>query len=53
MSSSAQMDTCRCEQKYLRWLVMHDINFVHRPKDLPWLTAKYYNYFFPKVRPES
>jgi glycosyltransferase involved in cell wall biosynthesis len=29
-------------------LVMHDINFVHRPKDLPWLTAKYYNYFFPK-----
>lgn len=29
-------------------LVMHDINFVHRPKDLPWLTTKYYNYFFPK-----
>jgi len=29
-------------------LVMHDINFVHRPKDLPWLTAHYYNYFFPK-----
>jgi glycosyltransferase involved in cell wall biosynthesis len=29
-------------------LVMHDVNFVHRPKDLPWLTAHYYNYFFPK-----
>ncbi len=29
-------------------VVMHDINFVHRPKDLPWLTAQYYNYFFPK-----
>ncbi len=28
--------------------VMHDINFVHRPEDLPWLTAKYYNYYFPK-----
>ncbi len=28
--------------------VMHDINFVHRPEDLPWLTAKYYNRFFPK-----
>ena len=28
-------------------LVMHDINFVHRPKDLPWLTSKYYNHYFP------
>jgi len=28
--------------------VIHDINFVHRPGDLPWLIAKYYNYFFPK-----
>jgi len=28
--------------------VIHDINFVHRPKDLPWLKAKYYNHFFPK-----
>ena len=28
--------------------VIHDINFVHRPGDLPWLKAKYYNYFFPK-----
>lgn len=28
--------------------VIHDVNFVHRPDDLPWLTAKYYNYFFPK-----
>jgi glycosyltransferase involved in cell wall biosynthesis len=27
---------------------IHDINFAHRPKDLPWLKAKYYNYFFPK-----
>ncbi len=28
--------------------VIHDINFVHRPGDLPWLVAKYYNHFFPK-----
>jgi len=28
--------------------VIHDINFVHRPDDLPWLIAKYYNYFFPR-----
>lgn len=28
--------------------VIHDLNFVHRPQDLPWLMARYYNYFFPK-----
>jgi glycosyltransferase involved in cell wall biosynthesis len=28
--------------------VIHDINFAHRPQDLPWLMAKYYNFFFPK-----
>jgi glycosyltransferase involved in cell wall biosynthesis len=28
--------------------VIHDINFVHRPDDLPWLKAKYYNRYFPK-----
>ncbi|SHJ24853.1 Glycosyltransferase involved in cell wall bisynthesis [Tangfeifania diversioriginum] len=33
--------------------VIHDINFVHRPKDLPWLKAKYYNYFFPKFAREA
>jgi glycosyltransferase involved in cell wall biosynthesis len=27
---------------------IHDINFVHRPKDLPWLKARYYNFFFPR-----
>ena len=27
---------------------IHDINFVHRPEDLPWLKARYYNYFFPR-----
>jgi glycosyltransferase involved in cell wall biosynthesis len=28
--------------------VIHDLNFVHRPKDLPRLTSLYYNWFFPK-----
>ncbi len=28
--------------------VIHDINFAHRPKDLPWLMRKYYNHYFPK-----
>ena len=28
--------------------VIHDINFLHRPKDLPILTRWYYNYYFPK-----
>ncbi len=26
--------------------VMHDLNFVHRPLDLPLLTRQYYSYFF-------
>ncbi len=28
--------------------VIHDVNFVHRKEDLPLLTGKYYNHFFPK-----
>lgn len=28
--------------------VIHDINFAHRPKDLPLLTRTYYNYYFPR-----
>ncbi len=29
-------------------LVIHDINFLHRPQDMPKLIGKYYNYFTPK-----
>jgi glycosyltransferase involved in cell wall biosynthesis len=32
----------------LQLAVIHDLNFIHRPGDLPWLTSKYYNYWFPK-----
>ena len=28
--------------------VIHDLNFVHYQKDLPWLMSKYYNYYFPR-----
>lgn len=28
--------------------VIHDINFEHRPGDLPWLVRSYYRYFFPR-----
>ncbi|MBS1635317.1 MAG: glycosyltransferase family 4 protein [Bacteroidetes bacterium] len=28
--------------------VIHDINFAHNPGDVRWLTAKYYNHFFPQ-----
>ena len=28
--------------------VIHDINFEHRPGDLPWLVRKYYRYYFKK-----
>ncbi len=28
--------------------VIHDLNFVHRPKDLPRLTSAYYNFYFPR-----
>ena len=28
--------------------VIHDINFLHNPKDTKLLTRRYYNYFFPK-----
>ncbi|MFH0760271.1 MAG: glycosyltransferase family 1 protein [Bacteroidota bacterium] len=28
--------------------VIHDISFVHRPKDVPFAAGIYYNFFFPK-----
>ncbi len=28
--------------------VIHDINFIHRPNDLPWMSRYYYNRYFPK-----
>lgn len=28
--------------------VIHDLNFEHYPKDLPWIIRKYYKHFFPR-----
>ncbi len=28
--------------------IFHDLNFEHRPKDVPFLARKYYQFFFPK-----
>jgi glycosyltransferase involved in cell wall biosynthesis len=33
--------------------VIHDLNFVHHPQDLKWLTGKYYNFYFPKFAKEA
>lgn len=33
--------------------VIHDINFLHYPQHNKWLTAKYYNYFFPRFAREA
>jgi glycosyltransferase involved in cell wall biosynthesis len=29
-------------------VVMHDLNFIHFPKNLPYLSRKYYEHFFPQ-----
>jgi len=36
----------RCRMPQL--LVMHDLNFEHYPKDLPWIISRHYRYFFPR-----
>lgn len=28
--------------------VFHDLNFMHYPDNLPWLSSKYYRWFFPR-----
>jgi glycosyltransferase involved in cell wall biosynthesis len=29
-------------------ITIHDLNFIHYPMGIPYLTRQYYNYFFPK-----
>jgi len=33
--------------------VIHDLNFIHYPKDSKWLTSRYYNYYFPRFAKEA
>jgi glycosyltransferase involved in cell wall biosynthesis len=35
------------------YTVIHDIDFVHNPKNVPWTTGKYYNHFFQKFAEQS
>lgn len=39
--------------RYRQLPVIHDINFLHHPGDLKWLTSKYYNHFFPRFAREA
>ncbi len=32
---------------YKNLMVIHDLNFVHHPGIMPWLSQKYYNYYTP------
>ena len=40
-------------RKYPLSPVIHDINFIHRPKDIPPLTSRYYRHFFKKFAEKS
>jgi glycosyltransferase involved in cell wall biosynthesis len=33
--------------------VIHDLNFIHHPKDVKWLTGKYYNHYFPQFAKQA
>lgn len=39
---------CSLFTKVPQLITIHDINFEHYPKDMPWLVSKYFRYFFPK-----
>ncbi len=39
--------------KYKQFGVIHDINFLHYPKDLRFFYSKYYNWFFPKFAKQA
>ncbi len=32
---------------------IHDLNFEHNPKDLPWIVSRYFRFFFPKFARKS
>lgn len=38
---------------YKQLPVIHDINFLHHPNDLKWMTGKYYNRYFPQFAKEA
>lgn len=39
---------CSLFTSKLQIITIHDINFEHYPKDMPWLVKSYFRFFFPK-----
>ncbi len=39
---------CNLRTNVNQLITIHDINFEHNPKDLPFLVSKYFRYYFPK-----
>lgn len=39
---------CSLSTNFKTLIVIHDLNFEHYPKHMPWLNRKYYRYFTPK-----
>ncbi len=39
---------CSLRSKVPQIATIHDLNFEHYPKDLPWLVSIYFRFFFPK-----
>jgi glycosyltransferase involved in cell wall biosynthesis len=35
-------------KKHKSYIVVHDLNFLHFPENVPFIERKYYNYFFPR-----
>ena len=39
---------CSLRSNVPQFATIHDLNFEHYPKDLPWLVSTYFRFFFPK-----
>ncbi len=39
---------CHLRAKIPQVITIHDLNFEHNPKDLPWFVRNYYRFFYPR-----
>ena len=39
---------CNLRTKITQVISIHDLNFEHNPKDLPWFVRNYYRFFYPR-----
>ncbi len=44
---------CSLGSKVPQIATIHDLNFEHNPKDLPWIVSNYFRFFFPKFAHKS